>query len=90
MAGLLFKARTQMAVAAGLRSRGFGIFEARRLSQTVDNETIQMAVAMAPAGVSAKVGAIGDGTIIQAIIDFFNSPLGKQLIDLIISLIMGL
>lgn len=34
-------------------------------------------------------GAFGDGTIIKAITDFLNSPLGQLIIQLIMSLIMA-
>lgn len=91
MAGLLFLARAQMAAAAGLRRQhGLGFFEARRLASTVDASTIALATSMLPAEADREVvGAIGDGTILQAIIDFFNSDLGKALVQLIISLLIG-
>lgn len=36
------------------------------------------------------VGAIGDGTIVKAILDFFKSPQGQQIIDAIVKLLLGL
>lgn len=90
MHGLVFRARTQIAVAAALRQRGLGFFEARKLASSVDDDTIQLAMSMAPPEVVGAVGALGDGTILQAIIDFFKSPLGQQLIQLILSLLLGL
>ena len=36
-----------------------------------------------------NVGAFGDGTIIKAITDFFNSPLGQLIMQLIMSFLMA-
>ena len=90
MPGLLFRARTQMAVASALRQKGFGILETRRLAASVDDDTIHLAMSMAPPSVANAVGALGDGSILQAILDFFASPLGQQLIQLLVSLLLGL
>lgn len=85
MKGPLFRVRTQLGVAAGLREKGYGLLEARRLSQTVDDDLITAAAMQA----GVPTGAIGDGTILQAIIDFFKSPLGQSLIQAIIALLIG-
>lgn len=90
MPGLLFRARTQMAVAAELRQRGYGLFEARRLAQSVDEDSIQLALSMVPHEVAAKVGAFGDGSILDAIISFFKSEQGQALIAALVKLILGL
>lgn len=90
MAGLLFRARTQIAVASALRQRGYGILEARRLAASIDEDTLHLAMSMAPPAVVSAVVPVGDGGIIQAILDFFASPLGQQLIQILISLLLGL
>jgi len=97
MLGLLAKNRIQTQVAAGLRrTHGLGFFEARRLASTVDMDTIQTAAASCSETVQAKVAeifapqAIGDGTILQAILDFFNSPLGQELLKALMKLLLGL
>jgi hypothetical protein len=36
------------------------------------------------------VGAIGDGSIIQAILDFFKSPEGQALIAALVKMLLGL
>ncbi len=89
MAGPLFRVRTQLAVAASLRQRGYGILEARRLSQTVDDDLIGLAAATCPPDVGDGLGAIGDGTIIAAIIAFIQSPAGQALIAMLIKLLLG-
>lgn len=89
MAGPLFRARVQMATAAALRQRGFGFVEARRLAATVDADTISLAASMAPEEVQSAVGSLGDGTILQMILEFLQSELGNALIQLIISLLIG-
>ena len=91
MAGLLFRAQTQIQVAAELRHKGYGFFEARRLAQSVDEDTIQLAVAMCPPDVkAATVGAFGDGSLIKIITDFFKSEQGQALIAALVKLILGL
>lgn len=86
MKGPLFRVRMQLAVAAGLRQRGYGLLEARRLAQTVDDDLIVAAAMQA----AIPMAAIGDGTILQVILDFLSSPLGQQLIQAIIALLTGL
>jgi hypothetical protein len=86
MKGPLFRIRTQLAVAAGLREQGYGLLEARQLSKTVDDDLIHHAATVA----DVSLGAIGDGTILQAILDFFKSPVGQALIAALIKLLTGL
>lgn len=74
----------RLRVAAGLRRKGYGILEARHLSESLPGEVIDAHTT------PETVGAIGDGTILQAIIDFLNSPAGKALIDALIQLLVGL
>lgn len=83
--GPLLPLRARLKVAAALREKGHGFFEAAQLAANLTNSDIHDAVASQP----EMVAAIGDGTILKAIIDFFNSPLGKKLIDLLVSLILG-
>lgn len=97
MLGLLTKNGVQRQVAAELRrTHGVGLFEARRLASTVDYDTIQTAAACCSETVQAKVAeifapnALGDGTILQAILDFFKSPLGQELLRALMSLLLGL
>ena len=51
----------------------------------------QMCGQTVPAGlVQEGVGAIGDGTILNAILDFLKSPAGQALIQALISLLVAL
>jgi hypothetical protein len=42
------------------------------------------------AATMSAVGAIGDGTILKAIIDFFKGPQGQQIIDAVVKLLLHL
>lgn len=62
------------------------------------NEKISPVVSVALLGTSqaealnsspGNTGAFGDGTIIKAITDFFNSPLGQLIMQLIMSFLMA-
>lgn len=99
--GLLGKARMQMTVSSELRrEHGVGFFEARRLASTVDDETLQMAVAMcspeaqqayrnfAEAASAGPVGAPGD--FIKKLMEFFKSPLGQEILKMLMALLLGL
>lgn len=56
-----------------------------------DEELIAMAAIQAKVEVPDFDGmALGDGTIIQAIIDFFKSEAGQKLIDAIVQLLLSL
>jgi len=59
-----------------------------QLARQIDDEVVSAAIGIAPPSVQLGVGAIGDGTILKAIIDFLKSDLGKALISIILSLIM--
>ncbi len=86
MARPLFHALVRLRVAAGLREHGHSVLDARHLSESLTSEVIDAQTAATP----EAVGAIGDGTIIQAIVDFFKSPAGQQLIQALIQLLIGL
>lgn len=87
MARILFYARARIQLRAALRQKGYSFAEAIALSNSVDTDTIDATVVEANA--VNQVNAIGDGKIIGAIIDFFNSPLGKTIIDLLLKLLIG-
>lgn len=77
------------------QKQGLGRVAALRKAREADDETINGLVAEAEkvaqtkmAG--AKFGQIGDGSFIQAIVDFFKSPAGQALIQALIELITHL
>lgn len=91
------KGRTLMAhpllklrVRAGLRAQGKGFSEINSIMDGWDDELPSIAAGMLPEAESAAaVGALGDGTLIQALIDFLKSPAGQALVQLIIKLLLG-
>ena len=99
----LVNARVRFATAAELRQKkGLGFLRSFVLAGTIDDETIReglIAVA-SDMGVALPteltdpapgvVGAIGDGSILQVIKDFFNSPLGQQILQALVALLLGL
>ena len=80
----------KLRVRAGLRAQGKGFAEINHLMDGWDDELPTMAAALLPdAEQAAAVGALGDGTLIQALIDFLKSPAGKALIEMLIKLLLG-
>lgn len=66
-------------------------FAALRKAQDVaDDDTINALRTEAEKVAGQKFGAIGDGTILQAIIDFFKSPQGQALIAALIQMLIHL
>lgn len=73
-----------------LRRQGRNYSEINSIMDGWDDAVVPIAVAMLPPEHADEFGALGDGTIIQAIIEFLKSPAGQMLIQLILSLLMGL
>jgi len=72
-------------------AKGHRLLDAIHLANSVSDETIDTAISESPDNVKAeatKVAAIGDGTILAAIKQFFASDLGKALIAFIISMLV--
>ena len=97
MLGLFAKNRIQTQVASELRrEHGLGFFDARKLASTVDDDAIRTAAATCSEPVQSKVAelfapqGLGDGSILQAILDFLNSPLGQELLKALMKLLLGL
>ena len=70
------------------RKKGMGLVERIKKANEASDDVINGLVPDAEKVAGKKFGAIGDGTIIQAIIDFLNSPAGKALIDALIQLLI--
>lgn len=85
----MFHPLARVAVRRELRSRGASFRESFVLAASLTADDIDGAV-QAVEGAPAAVGAIGDGSVLKAIADFFASPLGQALIQLLASLLMGL
>ena len=70
------------------KTHGYTMAEARELAGDLDDATIHAGMKQVE-GVAEAVGAIGDGTLLQKIIDFIQSPQGQALIALLIKLLTG-
>lgn len=91
--GPLFNTRLRLAARAELRSRGYSFGEINDIVWAADDDVIDAAIEQAELdapGVKAALGALGDGTIIQAIIDFLKSPAGQALLQALIALLLGM
>ncbi len=77
---------TKLRVAAELRkTHGIGWDESRDLADSLTDDVIDSAVHQT----EGAVGAIGDGTLLQKLLDFFASPQGQALIALLIKILLG-
>ncbi len=74
---------------ATLRKQGRGFGEINSIMDGWDDDLVPMAVEMLPPEHADAVGALGDGTLIQALIDFLKSPAGQALIAMLIKLLLG-
>lgn len=85
--GPLFTIATKLRCRAALRAKGYSRSEINSVIDAVDDDSI--GVAMAETG-NNTVGAIGDGTILAAIIEWLKSPQGQAFIDALLKLLLGL
>lgn len=72
------------------RKQGMGLIESVRAANKVSDEVINGLVPNAEKASGQKFGAIGDGKILQAILDFLKSPAGQQLIDALVKMLIDL
>lgn len=73
-----------------LHESGLSFRETNRAMSYWDEELMAMAAMQAQVEVpDFNNSALGDGTIIQAIIAFFNSENGKKLIDALVALLLS-
>ena len=73
-----------------LRAQGHSVRESFQINRGATDELITGLVPEAEKVSSQKFGAIGDGKILQAIIDFFQSPQGQQLITALVQMLIHL
>lgn len=73
-----------------LRRQGYGFQEINSVIGAVDADEMHATAASISPECAARVGALGDGTIIQAIIDFFKSPQGQELLAALVKMLIGL
>lgn len=79
-----------------LRAKGKGFWDIQEAMSNWSDDLPGIAAGMAGVTIPPEVnsaqgavGAIGDGTIWKAIIDFLKSPAGQQLIAALIALLLG-
>ena len=80
----MFHSLVKIRVTNGLVRQGYSRSDARAMASTLTPHLIDGAMASV-----APDGAIGDGTILKALLDFLASPAGQQLIQLLISILLG-
>lgn len=88
--GPVFCAAVRAHLRKEFRKQGMGLIESIRKANDVTDEVIAGLIPDAEKVSGQKVGAIGDGKIIDAIIEWFKSPQGQALIAALVQLILGL
>lgn len=69
-----------------LRKAGYNFRQINDVIDSVDDIAVQAAAAQA----NVSLGAIGDGTLIQAILDFLKSEQGQALIAALVKMLIAL
>ena len=72
------------------RKQGMSPLDSIRAANRVSDEVINGLVPNAERLSGQKFGAIGDGKIFQAIMDFLKSPAGRALIDALVKLLIDM
>lgn len=88
--GIATVIRARIACRRELRNQGYGLHEINSVIGAVDGDEINATAAAIGPECAAAVGALGDGTILQAIIDFFKSPQGQALLEALVKMLIGL
>lgn len=84
--GPLFNTRARIRARLALRDKGYSRAQINFAMDACDDDMISSALAES----GADVSAIGDGTIIGAIIEWLKSPQGQAFIDALLKLLLGL
>jgi hypothetical protein len=82
----LFYSLTRLQTRLALRKEGYGFFEINGILDGAEDEVIDAAL-VASGGVPV---ALGDGSILKAIMDFLKSEQGQALIKILLGLLVGL
>ena len=86
--GPVFFAATRLRLRRALRAKGYRPLQVNALVDDASDEVIE-ATADSVSGTREAVGAIGDGSFIEAFLKFLESDLGKALIDALLKLLLG-
>ncbi len=73
-----------------LRAKGYSFSEINTAMGQIDDHAIEAAAIMAGPETEGAVHALGDGKILQAILDFLKSPQGQELIKALVSMLIAL
>lgn len=90
--GPIFNIAVRMKMREKLREKGYGPLQIARALRQIDDEVINsvMSDAETLSGVKVVGTAIGDGKIIDAILEWLKSPQGQAFIDALLKLLLGL
>jgi hypothetical protein len=70
------------------KTHGYSMADARELAGELDDDTINNGIKQTE-GATEAVGALGDGSFLQKILDFLASPQGQAMIALLIKILLG-
>lgn len=73
-----------------LSNQGYSFRQINEAMSHVDGQAVSAAAFSAGPEVEGAVGKLGDGTIIQAIVDFLKSPQGQALIQALVQMLIHL
>ncbi len=88
-----FYVRTRIFTRLALRTQGYSRPQINAMLDAADDATIDQAVAESgtkpPGALTVGMAAIGDGHIIDAILEFLKSPEGQALISALIKILLA-
>lgn len=73
-----------------LSKQGYSFRQINDAMSQVDGQAVDAAAFSAGPDAEKAVGALGDGQIIQAILDFLKSPQGQALLDALVKMLIAL
>lgn len=88
MKGPIFYAMARLACRRELRRQGYSFPQISEMMDAADDDVID--AAEAAAGGSMPVAAIGDGKVLDAVLDFLRSEQGQALIAALVKLLLTL
>jgi hypothetical protein len=84
--GPLFTIVARMKCRTALRQKGYSFRQINDVIVAVDDDAMSWAVAQS----GADVSAIGDGTLLDKLFEWFKSPQGQAFLDALLKLLLGL
>lgn len=90
MRGPVFRTMIRVRAKRELRRLGYSRVDVAEMMDDCDDDAIDTAATSAAVAIPPTTGAIGDGSIIAAIVEFLKSEQGQALIKALIALLIGL